>query len=85
MERLKTSADNRQARMYFVEYWAALIRQRSDQGWGREHTSFINAVMHSGKYYPLTAVEYLEMKGEPIGKSRLHHSRPMEKPVDLQS
>ncbi len=85
MERLKTSADNRQARMYFVEYWASLIRQRSDQGWGREHTSFINAVMQSGKYYSLTAVEYLKMKGEPVGNSRLGPVLPVEKPVDLLS
>ena len=69
MKKLESSLDNLQARMNFVEYWADFVRTHSDQEWGNQHTKFINALMQSAKKYPFTPRKYLEMKGEPVGKS----------------
>ena len=64
MESLKSSSDNKQARLLFVDFWANFIRTHPDEEWGWEHTNFINSLMHSAKHYPLTAKQYLEIKEE---------------------
>ncbi len=71
MERLKSSADNREARMHFVDYWAEFVRTHSDQEWGSQHTKFINALMQNSRFLPFSARQYLEMKGEKIAPSHL--------------
>ncbi len=64
MERLKTSKDNKQERMNFIKYWAKYVRTHTDDEWGEQHTKFINSLLKNAKNFPLTAQEYLKMKGE---------------------
>lgn len=71
MEKLKTSLDNQESRMHFVDYWAEYVRTHSDQEWGLQHTQFINSLMKNAKWYPLTSRQYLEIKGEKISSSRM--------------
>lgn len=70
MDKLKSSADNREARLLFVDYWAEFVRTHSDQEWGSQQASFINALMKNAGHYPFSAQKYLEMKGERIALSR---------------
>ena len=71
MDRFRGAVENREARMNFVEYWAHFVRTHTDQEWGSQHANFINALMQNAKSYPFSAEQYLKMKREPIGKSRL--------------
>jgi len=70
MEKLKGSNDNREARMNFVTYWAKYIRSNPDSVWGEQHKSFINSLMQIAKHYPFSPRQYLEMRGEKVGKGR---------------
>lgn len=69
MEKLKRSNNPKEERMNFVDYWAKFIRNNPDE-WGKQHRCFINSLMQSAKYYPLTPRQYLEIKGEKVGKDR---------------
>ncbi len=64
MEHLKSYADNKKARMLFVEYWANYCRTHPDSDWGEQQNILINAMMENAKHYPFSAKKYLEMKGE---------------------
>jgi len=64
MAKLKVSQDNRESRLFFVEYWAQYIKEHSDQEWGEQQNMLINSQMRSAKHYPFSAKKYLEMKGE---------------------
>lgn len=64
MEFLKSSHDNRIARLLFVDYWADFVKTHTDEEWGRQHTDFINSLMQNAKHYPLTAKQYLKIKEE---------------------
>ena len=70
MERLKSSVNNQEARLHFVDYWAQFVRTHSDREWGQQHTDFINALMDNARFYPFSAKKYLEMKKEKIAPSR---------------
>ena len=64
MAKLKVSQDNRESRLFFVEYWTQYIKEHSDQEWGEQQNMLINSQMQSAKHYPFSAKKYLEMKGE---------------------
>jgi hypothetical protein len=62
--KLKSSSDNRQARMNFVSYWAEYVRTHSDQEWGEQQRKLINSHMQAAKFSPLTPKEYLKLKSK---------------------
>ncbi len=64
MEWLKSSEDNKKARLLFVEYWAKYVKTHPDSDWGKQQNVLINSQMQSAKNYPFSAKKYLEMKGE---------------------
>ncbi|MEK6904919.1 MAG: hypothetical protein AABX24_00810 [Nanoarchaeota archaeon] len=64
MVKLKVSQDNRESRLFFVEYWVQYIKEHSDKEWGEQQNVLINSQMQSAKWYPFSAKKYLEMKGE---------------------
>jgi len=70
MEKLKVSKDNNQSRMHFVNYWANYIRSTPDWKWGEQQNLLINSMMHSGKFYPFSAKQYLKLKGEKYSELR---------------
>jgi hypothetical protein len=64
MVHLKSSSNNKEARLLFIDYWANFVRTHSDKEWGKQHTKFINSMMQNAKNYPLTPKEYLHLKNE---------------------
>ena len=68
--KLKVGKNNEEDRMNFVNYWADYIKSHP-QEWAIQHNQFINAMMENAKHYPLTAEEYLKMKGE---KYKVNHN-----------
>ena len=64
MEWLKSSADNKKARLLFFGYLANYCRTHPDRDWGAQQNILINAMMENAKHYPFSAKKYLEMKGE---------------------
>lgn len=68
MDKLKNSKDNRTSRLLFVDYWAKYIRTHSDAEWAEQQNVLINSQMQSGRYYPFTAKQYLQMKGEKCSR-----------------
>ncbi len=64
MAKLKVSQDNRESRLFFVEYWAQYIKEHSDQEWGSQQKMLIDSQMLNAKHHPFSAKKYLEMKGE---------------------
>lgn len=64
MAKLTVSQDNRESRLFFIEYWAKYIKEHSDKEWGEQQNILINSQMQSAKHYPFSAKKYLEMKGE---------------------
>ncbi len=64
MKRLKTSKDNRKARMYFVEYWANYVKTHPDKVWSKQQNVLINSLFENAKSCGLTKEEYLKIKGE---------------------
>ena len=65
MANLKVSASNKQAREEFVDFWGTYVRTHPDQEWGKQHTKLINAMLLNAKQFPLSAEQYLQLKGEP--------------------
>jgi len=62
--KLKTSANNKKSRMYFVEYWANYVRTHPDKVWSKQQNILINSMFENSKNSKLTAKEYLGIKGE---------------------
>ena len=70
MAHLRSSSDNKQARLLFVGYWADFVRTHPDKEWEKQHTNFINSLMQNAQYYPLTAKQYLKIKEDLKKESR---------------
>lgn len=68
MKSLKVGKNNREDRMNFVEYWADFVRSNPDKVWSKQQRILIDSMMQNAKQFPLSAEEYLKMKGEPFGK-----------------
>jgi len=68
MAKLKVVQDNQKSRLLFVDYWVNYIKTHSAQEWGSQQNMLINSQMESGKYYPFSAKQYLEMKGEKCSR-----------------
>mgnify|MGYP000577877154 CR=1 FL=1 len=64
MKKLKPGKTNQEDRMNFVGYWAEFVRTHPDEEWSRQQNVIINSQMQGAKDYPLTAKEYLEIKGD---------------------
>ncbi|HLD80069.1 MAG TPA: hypothetical protein VJA18_05925 [Candidatus Nanoarchaeia archaeon] len=64
MAKLKVSQDNKESRLFFVEYWAQYMKEHTDKEWGEQQNMLINSQMQSAKHYPFSTKKYLEMKGE---------------------
>ncbi len=64
MRKLKTSKDNRKARLYFVRYWANYVKTHPDKVWSKQQNVLINSLFRNAKNSMLTRKEYLEIKGE---------------------
>lgn len=64
MAKLKVSQDNRESRLFFVEYWAQYVKEHSDEEWGAQQNILINSQMQNARNYPFSAKKYLELKGE---------------------
>ena len=62
--RLKTSKDNKKARVYFVKYWAEYVRTHPDKVWSKQQNILINSLFKNAKNSVLTKEEYLKIKGE---------------------
>ena len=43
MESLKSSSDNKQARLLFVDFWANFIRTHPDEEWGEQQNILIDS------------------------------------------
>lgn len=70
MKFLKIGKNNSEDRMNFVEYWADFVRSNPDKVWSRQQRILIDSMMQNAKQFPLSAEEYLKMKGEPFGKRK---------------
>jgi|ETNmetMinimDraft_2_1059921.scaffolds.fasta_scaffold468351_1 hypothetical protein len=64
LDREEFIKQNNKDRMWFVEYWAEFVRTHPDQEWSRQQNIIINSQLQGAKHYPLTAKEYLEIKGD---------------------
>jgi len=64
MKKLKTSADNRKSRLYFVEYWANYVRTHPDKVWSKQQNVLINSMFKNSQNSKLTKEQYLKIKGE---------------------
>ena len=64
MHKLKPGKTNKENRMNFVEYWAEYVRTHSDKEWSKQQKVLTDSQMQNAKHYPLSAKEYLKIKGE---------------------
>ncbi len=70
MKPLKVGRNNSEDRMNFVEYWAEFVRTHSDKEWGKQQRILIDSMMQNAKQFPLSAEEYLRLKGEVFGRRK---------------
>ncbi len=78
MKQLKSSADNRESRMFFVDYWAEYVRTHSDKDWSAQQNILINSMFENAKNSKLTKEEYLKIKGELL-KPKRQKNNPAKK------
>ena len=64
MKKLKSSKNNNQERMNFVNYWADYVKTHPDKVWSQQQNILINSQIRNAKHIKLTPKEYLEIKGE---------------------
>lgn len=62
MEKYKPSADNKQSRLDFIDYWAKYVKTHPDQEWSKEQNILINSVLKTTFQFPRE--EYLKVKEE---------------------
>jgi len=67
MKKLKTSKDNRKARMYFVEYWADYVRTHPDKVWSKQQNILINSLFENAQNSRLTKEEYVKNHPSQMG------------------
>ncbi len=70
MKPLKVGKNNSEDRINFVEYWAEFVRTHSDQEWSRQQKVLVDSMMQNAKQFPLSAEEYLKLKGEVFGRRK---------------
>ena len=70
MNPIKIGKNNSEDRINFVEYWADFVRTHPDKEWGKQQRVLINSMMQNAKQFPLSAEEYLKLKGEVFGRRK---------------
>lgn len=62
MKKLKTSSNNKKARLNFVDYWADFVRENDDKVWSSQQKVLIDSQIKNAKNFKLSRKEYLEIK-----------------------